>query len=434
MKRKALNRHIKWCCCDNFKIPAYFRKVPTNLNIFKRNLWFYLARMRFLIFLFLLLTSIRGIAQQTPQFSQFMLNRFLYNPAFAGFEDYWDVQSGFRTQWTGINTANRTFYISAHGSLDKTDRTSTGITPYISKTIRRSYTPTYIRKKTRKVDFHQGVGVQLISDQIGPMTSVSLSGSYANHLSLGGERKMSVGGSFGYFQRVLDMTNFSVKDPMDPFIRYSDLTATGLPFGTISGGQVGINMGALYYTRKFYVGFSANQPVLTNFLFSKNSDDNGQARRIAYYDPLIAEAEADMTIDGIQKERIIADLRGKRDGASQWIGFVAPMLFLQTGMDFKSSERWTYSPALLVKYLLKATFVAEVNMRVKYDEQFWVGGSYRHKDAIGIMVGAHLSPSLNFTYVFETNTNGYARQSMGTHEFVLGLKFRNRIFMSNSAF
>ncbi len=388
--------------------------------------------MRFLIFLFLFLASFRGIAQQTPQFSQFMMNRFLYNPAFAGFEDYWDVQSGFRTQWTGINTANRTFYTTANFAFDKSDRTSTGITPYMSKTIRRNYTPTYIRKKTRKVNFHQGVGMQLLSDQIGPVTSMSLSGTYAYHLSLGGERKLATGGSIGYYQRVLDMTNFNVRDAGDPFITYSN--SSGLPAGRISGGQSLINVGALYYTRKFYVGLSANQPVFGDFFFTNKSSDNGQATRDAIYDPLIDEVSADETIDPDRKLWLLAQLNFKKNGATQWMGTVAPTVFFQAGGDIRSGEHWTYSPAVLVKYMKGATLVAEANMRVKYDEQFWVGGTYRHKDAIGIMVGAHVSNALNLTYVYEMHSNGYARQSMGSHEIVLGMKFRNRIFMSNPAY
>lgn len=388
--------------------------------------------MRFLILLFLFLASFRGIAQQTPQFSQFMMNRFLYNPAFAGFEDYWDVQSGFRTQWTGINTANRTFYTTANFAFDKSDRTSTGITPYMSKTIRRNYSPTYIRKKTRKVNFHQGVGMQLLSDQIGPVTSMSLSGTYAYHLSLGGERKLATGGSIGYYQRVIDMSNFNVRDAGDPFITYSN--SSGLPAGRISGGQSLINVGALYYTRKFYVGLSANQPVFGDFFFTNKSSDNGQATRDAIYDPLIAEVSADETIDPDRKLWLLAQLNFKKNGATQWMGTVAPTVFFQAGGDIRSGEHWTYSPAVLVKYMKGATLVAEANMRVKYDEQFWVGGTYRHKDAIGIMVGAHVSNALNLTYVYEMHSNGYARQSMGSHEIVLGMKFRNRIFMSNPAY
>jgi hypothetical protein len=315
----------------------------------------------------------------------------------------------------------------------------------MSKTIRRNYSPTYIRKKTRKVNFHQGVGMQLLSDQIGPITSMSLSGTYAYHLSLGGERKLATGGSIGYYQRVIDMTNLNVRDPGDPFVTY--MNSSNLPAGKISGGQALINVGTLYYTRKFYIGLSANQPVFGDFFFKNNNSDNGQGTRDDLYEadfkllenelaelrarfPITAEIQSEID----RKNYLRAQLEFKKMGAAQWMGTVAPTVFFQSGIDIQSGEHWTYSPAVLVKYMKGATLAAEVNMRVKYDEQFWVGGTYRHKDAIGIMVGAHLSNALNLTYVYETHSNGYARQSMGSHEIVLGMKFRNRIFLSNPAY
>ena len=77
--------------------------------------------MRFLISLLFFFLTFVGFAQQTPQFTQFMMNKYIYNPAFAGFEDYIDVKTGFRSQWTGLNTSNRTAYVTANMALDKSD-------------------------------------------------------------------------------------------------------------------------------------------------------------------------------------------------------------------------------------------------------------------------------------------------------------------------
>lgn len=103
--------------------------------------------MRFLILLFILFMSFVGLAQQTPQFGLYMMNRYLYNPAFTGYEDYWDIKTGYRQQWTGFNTNMSSFYATANMAFDKTDRTSSGKTPFMSKTIRRTFSPTRIRKK-----------------------------------------------------------------------------------------------------------------------------------------------------------------------------------------------------------------------------------------------------------------------------------------------
>jgi type IX secretion system PorP/SprF family membrane protein len=144
--------------------------------------------MKFLILLFILFMSFVGLAQQTPQFGLYMMNRYLYNPAFTGYEDYWDIKTGYRQQWTSFNTNMSSFYVTVNMAFDKTDRTSSGKTPFISRTIRRTFTPTRIRRKTYKANFHQGLGLQAMADNFGPLSSISLGTSYGYHLSLGGEK------------------------------------------------------------------------------------------------------------------------------------------------------------------------------------------------------------------------------------------------------
>jgi hypothetical protein len=39
-------------------------------------------------------------AQQKPQYTQYIFNNFLLNPAVAGIENYTDVKLGYRSQWT----------------------------------------------------------------------------------------------------------------------------------------------------------------------------------------------------------------------------------------------------------------------------------------------------------------------------------------------
>ena len=46
--------------------------------------------------------SITGFAQQAPQYTQYMISRFDYNPAYAGSEEALVLQAGFRAQWVGL--------------------------------------------------------------------------------------------------------------------------------------------------------------------------------------------------------------------------------------------------------------------------------------------------------------------------------------------
>ena len=42
-------------------------------------------------------------AQQIPVYSQFFMNKYTQNPAFAGMDHVYDVTSNHRYQWVGID-------------------------------------------------------------------------------------------------------------------------------------------------------------------------------------------------------------------------------------------------------------------------------------------------------------------------------------------
>ncbi|EJF10470.1 hypothetical protein O71_08927 [Pontibacter sp. BAB1700] len=61
----------------------------------------------------------QAFAQQRPQYSQYMVNNFLLNPALSGIEDYADIRISNRQQWVGLDGAPVTYYASAHMPLNK---------------------------------------------------------------------------------------------------------------------------------------------------------------------------------------------------------------------------------------------------------------------------------------------------------------------------
>src|SRR5579862_241209 len=59
-----------------------------------------------------LLTLQFAIAQQKPQYTQYVFNNLLINPAVTGMENYFDIKTGYRSQWTGLQGAPVTSYIT----------------------------------------------------------------------------------------------------------------------------------------------------------------------------------------------------------------------------------------------------------------------------------------------------------------------------------
>jgi len=45
------------------------------------------------------------IAQQKPQYTQYVFNSYLLNPAVSGIENYTDMKAGYRSQWSGLQGA-----------------------------------------------------------------------------------------------------------------------------------------------------------------------------------------------------------------------------------------------------------------------------------------------------------------------------------------
>ena len=64
--------------------------------------------------------SLQASAQQRPQYSQYMMNNYLLNPAVTGVEDFLDFKAGMRRQWVGLEGAPITYYASAHAAIGKT--------------------------------------------------------------------------------------------------------------------------------------------------------------------------------------------------------------------------------------------------------------------------------------------------------------------------
>ena len=51
------------------------------------------------LFTLLILGSVSVSAQQTPIFSQYILNKYVFNPAVTGTEDHFTATANYRYQW-----------------------------------------------------------------------------------------------------------------------------------------------------------------------------------------------------------------------------------------------------------------------------------------------------------------------------------------------
>jgi type IX secretion system PorP/SprF family membrane protein len=163
-------------------------------------------------------------AQQLPQYSQYMLNDFVLNPAIAGRSNYWEAKSNNRYQWVGIPDAPRTYMLSMQGPF-----------------------------KSLKM----GIGGTIYTDIVGPTRRTGINMSYAYHIKLGAKYKLSFGVSGGIVQYAVDGSKITTHDASDPVLsaNYQSVIAPD------------IGAGVYFYSKKLSVSLGFPQIYQANLKF-----------------------------------------------------------------------------------------------------------------------------------------------------------------------
>ncbi len=180
---------------------------------------------RVYLFVFIsMLWAAKSFAQQDAQYSHYMFNGYVFNPALAGSKESLSALGLFRTQFVGVEGGPQTQTISAHMPI---------------QTI------------------SSGVGLHIVNDKIGAgNNSLSFMASYAYKYQLA-NGQLSAGIALGFIQRTLDGSKLISNTPGDPSI----------PTGTLTAVKPDINLGFLYNTELYYVGLSATHLNMADMAF-----------------------------------------------------------------------------------------------------------------------------------------------------------------------
>ena len=176
------------------------------------------------ILILIISTAFVTNAQQLPQFTQYMINDYVFNPAIAGIESNYQMKTNIRNQWVGVVDAPRTTVLSIYG---------------------------------KHRESNVGLGGVVFSDQVGPTSRTGLSLSYAYHFSLTDKMKMSLALAGGFTQMKIDPTLLKISDRNDPIMN-GGILESSVPDATF----------AFYlYTKDWYVGASIPQLLNSNLGF-----------------------------------------------------------------------------------------------------------------------------------------------------------------------
>lgn len=165
------------------------------------------------------LTTVFG--QQDPQYTQYMYNMNILNPAYAGSKGITSIGLLGRTQWVGVEGAPRTVTLAMHSPIGRA----------------------------------VGIGLSVIHDEIGPVKEDNIYADFSYTIFTSEEGRLAFGLKAGV--TFMDVRELIMVDP-DPL--NIPIHQTSPNFGA----------GVYYYTDKFYVGLSA-----PNFLETKHLEKDG---------------------------------------------------------------------------------------------------------------------------------------------------------------
>ena len=185
--------------------------------------------MKKLILLFFTVLIAQQIsAQQDPQYTQYMYNMNIINPAYAGISEGLSVGALYRSQWVGLDGGPETFTFNIHSPVGK----------------------------------QLALGLSVISDKIGPVeeTNAYVDASYT--ISLGMETRLAFGvkGGFTFHDIAIAESQITLVDLSDPFFA-----------NAINETTPNIGAGVYFYKpNKYYISIS-----VPNILNGVHLDANG---------------------------------------------------------------------------------------------------------------------------------------------------------------
>ncbi|WP_179948688.1 PorP/SprF family type IX secretion system membrane protein [Flavobacterium sediminis] len=175
--------------------------------------------------LILLFSTTILFAQQDPQYTNYMFNPMLFNPAYAGSRGVFSVFGLHRSQWAGLDGAPITNCVSVNSPV--------GL---------------------------KGVGMGLIinNDKLGPSVENNISANFSYSIYFSNLSTLSFGLKASLDVLNVDYSKLSFYDPSDPRYQYN------------INNQVSPNFGAglYWYSYNYYLGFS-----IPNFLETKHYND-----------------------------------------------------------------------------------------------------------------------------------------------------------------
>lgn len=286
-------------------------------------------------------------AQQDPQFSLYQFNQLAVNPAYAGARDAIAAIADMRKQWVSFPGAPTTLAFTLHAPV---------------------------------ANHKLGVGLNVLSDQIGAKSTNGIYGNLAYVVKLSNRLKLSFGLRAGYLNYRFNFNKVNYKDVNE---------ASAAELSNINRSALDVDAGLYLRGNTFFVGISSTH-LNGARLYSKDYTVT--------------------TLSG-QSQRLNASY------------VLVPHYFITAGKAFTLNENLVFSPSLMLR-MVKTAGSADLNLNVLLRQRLWLGLFIKQDYGAGVLVQVYATDKMRIGYTYDSGL-GAARRLGSSHEIMIGFDFGN---------
>ncbi|MEN9969424.1 MAG: hypothetical protein RIR94_1622 [Bacteroidota bacterium] len=276
---------------------------------------------------FFLLVATTVVGQQEAHFTQFTDNQLFVNPAYAGSNGMLNATALHRQQWVGFAGSPKTSTFSFH-------------TPLTYESV--------------------GLGMTMVSDQIGPLNQNMIYGDFSYSLKFTNQSRLSFGIKAGLNVISLNTSTLTTTEQNDPNL-IKDVR-----------NQVNPNLGfGMYYRSK-------------NWFFGAST-------------PKIFEQSYDGTGVNLEKRHF----------------------FINSGAVFTLTPSFKLRPVVQAKMTAGAPLSLDLSVAGIFQERYFIGAMYRLSAATGLYFQYQVAPTLRVGIATELGLTAIRKYNDGTYEIML---------------
>lgn len=217
-----------------------------------------------------------------------------------------------------------------------------------------------------------GYGATIYNDVTGPTSRAGLKGAYAYNISINDQIRASFGAAFGLLQYKYDGTKINLYQSADPKSTKS-VQSFFLPDGML---------GVYVYSTNFQVGFSADNLFNNTITIDKDSKAVGISKLKRHY-------------------------------------------YFMGAYTYIFNRRYSMESSVVLKGVSPAPLQMDINARLIYQKNTWVGLSFRSMDAVSLMGGYIFNKRIYIGYSVDVSITAIRPYSFGSHELMIGYRFNS---------